>query len=187
MISTNDFRTGVTIELEGQPWVVVDFQHVKPGKGSAFVRSKIKNVITGAVLERNFSAGERVPRARVERREAQYLYGTGQEYVFMDVSTYEQTVVSEDTLGDGISYLKENMTVHIMTYDDRVIGVELPIFVELTVTQAEPGFRGDTASGGTKSATLETGAVVRVPLFVDVGDVLRIDTRTGEYIERVSS
>ncbi len=187
MISTNDFRTGVTIELDGQPWVVVDFQHVKPGKGSAFVRTKIKNVITGAVLEKTFNAGERVPRARIERREAQYLYSVGEDYTFMDVTTYDQTTISSETIGDGTLYLKENMNVHIMTFEGRVIGVEIPTFVELEVAQTDPGFRGDTATGGTKPATLETGAVVKVPLFVNVGDVLKIDTRTGEYIERVSS
>lgn len=187
MISTNDFRTGVTIELDGQPWVVVDFQHVKPGKGSAFVRTKIKNVITGAVLEKTFNAGERVPRARIERREAQYLYSVGEDYTFMDVTTYDQTTISSETIGDGTLYLKENMNVHIMTFEGRVIGVEIPTFVELEVAQTDPGFRGDTATGGTKPATLETGAVVKVPLFVNVGDVLKVDTRTGEYIERVSS
>ncbi|MGI6620062.1 MAG: elongation factor P [Bacillota bacterium] len=187
MISTNDFRTGVTIEVDGQPWIVIDFQHVKPGKGSAFVRTKLKNVITGAVLEKTFSAGERVPRARIERREAQYLYSVGDDYTFMDVNTYDQTTISKETLGEGILYLKENMNVHIMTYEGRVIGVELPTFVELEVVQTDPGFKGDTATGGSKPATLETGAVVKVPLFVNVGDVLKIDTRTGEYIERVSS
>ncbi len=187
MISTNDFRTGVTIEIDGQPWVVVDFQHVKPGKGSAFVRTKIKNVITGAVLEKTFNAGERVPRAHVEQREVQYLYGVDDQYVFMDVTTFEQTTVMKDTIGDGVLYLKENMNVYMMVYEGRVIGIELPNFVELEVTQTDPGFKGDTATGGTKPATLETGAEVKVPLFINRGDVLKIDTRTGEYIERVSS
>jgi elongation factor P len=186
MISTNDFRTGVTIEVDGQPWVVVDFQHVKPGKGSAFVRTKIKNVITGAVLEKTFNAGERVPRARIERRETQYLYSVGDDYTFMDVSTYDQTTINRETIGEGVLYLKENMNVHIMTYQGRVIGVEIPTFVELEVVQTDPSHKGDTVTGGTKPATLETGAVVKVPLFVNVGDVLKIDTRTGEYIERVS-
>mgnify|MGYP003792108093 CR=1 FL=1 len=187
MISTNDFRTGVTIEVDGQPWVVIDFQHVKPGKGSAFVRTKLKNVITGAVLEKTFSAGERVPRARIERREVQYLYSIGDDYTFMDVDTYDQTTIPKETIGEGILYLKENMNAHIMTYEGRVIGLELPTFVELEVVQTDPGFKGDTATGGSKPATLETGAVVKVPLFVNVGDVLKIDTRTGEYIERASS
>lgn len=187
MISTNDFRTGVTIEVDGQPWVVIEFQHVKPGKGSAFVRTKLKNVITGAVLEKTFAAGERVPRAHIERREAQYLYNVGDEYTFMDVNTYDQITIPKETIGDGVLYLKENMNVYVMSYEGRVIGVELPTFVELKVVHTEPGFKGDTATGGSKPATLETGAVVKVPLFVNVGDVLKIDTRTGEYIERVSS
>ncbi|HHY17184.1 MAG TPA: elongation factor P [Firmicutes bacterium] len=185
MISTNDFRTGVTVELDGQPWVVVDFQHVKPGKGSAFVRAKIKNVITGAVLERTFNAGEKLPRAHIERREVQYLYSVDEDFTFMDVTTYEQTTVSKDTIGDGVLYLKENMNVYIMAFEGRIIGVEIPNFVELKVVETDPGFRGDTATGGTKPAKLETGAVVRVPLFVNIGDVLKVDTRTGEYIERV--
>ncbi|HON87794.1 MAG: elongation factor P [Firmicutes bacterium] len=185
MISTNDFRTGVTIEIDGQPWVVVDFQHVKPGKGSAFVRAKIKNVITGSVLERTFNAGEKLPRAHIERREAQYLYGMGDELTFMDVTTYEQVTLSREVVGEGVLYLKENTNVYIMSYEGRVIGVEIPNFVELQVVETEPGFKGDTATGGTKQAKLETGAVVKVPLFVNVGDVLKIDTRTGEYIERV--
>ena len=185
MISTNDFRTGVTVEIDGQPWVVVDFQHVKPGKGSAFVRAKIKNVITGAVLERTFNAGEKLPRAHIERREAQYLYSVDEDFTFMDVTTYEQTTVSKDTLGDGVLYLKENTNVYIMTYEGRVIGVEIPNFVELKVVDTDPGFKGDTATGGTKPATLEAGAVVKVPLFINIGDVLKVDTRTGEYIERV--
>ncbi len=185
MISTNDFRTGVTIEIDGQPWVVVDFQHVKPGKGSAFVRAKIKNVITGSVLERTFNAGEKLPRAHIERREAQYLYGMGDELTFMDVTTYEQVTLSREVVGEGVLYLKENTNVYIMSYEGRVIGVEIPNFVELKVVETEPGFKGDTATGGTKQAKLETGAVVKVPLFVNVGDILKIDTRTGEYIERV--
>jgi len=185
VISTNDFRTGVTIEIDGQPWVVVDFQHVKPGKGSAFVRAKIKNVITGSVLERTFNAGEKLPRAHIERREAQYLYGMGDELTFMDVTTYEQVTLSREVVGEGVLYLKENTNVYIMSYEGRVIGVEIPNFVELQVVETEPGFKGDTATGGTKQAKLETGAVVKVPLFVNVGDVLKIDTRTGEYIERV--
>ncbi|HHW17912.1 MAG TPA: elongation factor P [Firmicutes bacterium] len=185
MISTNDFHTGVTIEIDGQPWVVVDFQHVKPGKGSAFVRAKIKNVITGAVLERTFNAGEKLPRAHIEKREAQYLYNVGDDYTFMDTSTYEQITISKEDVGPGVVYLKENMNVFILSYDGRIIGVEIPNFVDLKVVETEPGFRGDTATGGSKPAKLETGAVVKVPLFVNVGDVIKVDTRTGEYIERV--
>ncbi len=185
MISTNEFRTGVTVQIDGQPWVVVDFQHVKPGKGAAFVRAKIKNVITGSVLERTFNAGEKLPRAHIEKREATYLYGVGQECTFMDTETYEQTVILKDEVGNGVQYLKENMNVAILSYDNRVIGVEIPNFVELAVAQTDPGFKGDTASGGTKPATLETGAVIKVPLFVNVGDILKVDTRTNTYIERV--
>ncbi len=185
MISTNDFRTGVTVQIDGQPWVVVDFQHVKPGKGAAFVRAKIKNVITGGVLERTFNAGEKLPRARIEKREAQYLYGVGDDYTFMDLETYDQTMVSKNEIGNGVQYLKENMNVAILSYDNKVFGVEIPNFVELAVKQTDPGFKGDTASGGTKPAVLETGAVVKVPLFVNVGDTIKVDTRTNTYIERV--
>lgn len=185
MISTNDFRTGVTVEIDGQPWIVVDFQHVKPGKGSAFVRAKIKNVITGAVLERTFNAGEKLPRALIERREAQFLYAVDDDYTLMDNQTYEQITVKRQDIGEGANYLKENMNVVVLSYDNRVIGVEVPNFVELVVVETEPGFKGDTATGGTKLAKLETGATVKVPLFVNVGDVLKVDTRTGTYIERV--
>jgi elongation factor P len=185
MISTNDFHTGVTVEIDGQPWVVVDFQHVKPGKGSAFVRAKIKNVITGAVLERTFNAGEKLPKALIERKEAQYLYSQGDDYTLMDTQTYEQITVTRDDLGSGAQYVKENMNVFVLSYDNRVIGVEVPNFADLEVVAADPGFRGDTATGGSKPAKLETGAVVKVPLFVNVGDVIKVDTRTGQYIERV--
>ncbi len=185
MISTNDFHTGATIEIDGEPWVVVEFQHVKPGKGSAFVRAKIKNVITGAVLERTFNAGEKLPRARIERREAQFLYSMDRDYTFMDTETYEQVTLGEDAVGPGVKYLKENMTVYILLYDGRIIGVEVPNFVELKVVETDPGIRGDTATGGSKPAKLETGAVIKVPLFVNVGDVVKVDTRTGQYIERV--
>ncbi|MGI6631658.1 MAG: elongation factor P [Bacillota bacterium] len=185
MISTNDFHTGVTVEIDGQPWVVVDFQHVKPGKGSAFVRAKIKNIITGAVLERTFNAGEKLPKALIERREAQFLYSLDDEYTLMDTQSFEQITVRREDIGNGANYLKENMNVTVLSYDSRVIGVEVPNFVELKVVETEPGFKGDTATGGTKQARLETGAVVKVPLFVNVGDVLKVDTRTGTYIERV--
>lgn len=185
MISTNDFHTGVTVQIDGQPWVVVDFQHVKPGKGSAFVRAKIKNVITGAVLERTFNAGDKLPRAHIEKREAQFLYAVDDEMTFMDTETFEQTVITRQNVGPGAMYLKENMNVFILSYDNRVIGVEVPNFVELKVVETDPGFKGDTATGGSKPAKLETGAVIKVPLFVNVGDVLKVDTRTGTYIERV--
>lgn len=185
MISTNDFHTGLTIELDGEVYTVVDFQHVKPGKGSAFVRSKLKNVKTGYVIERTFRAGEKLPRAHIDYREMQYLYSSGDDNYFMDTSTYEQLVLSNETLGDAKKYLKENMVIGVQMYEGAPIGVELPNFVELAVVDTDPGLRGDTATGGSKPATLETGAVVQVPLFVNVGDVIRVDTRTGQYLERV--
>ena len=184
MISSNDFRPGVTIELDGNVWQVVDFQHVKPGKGAAFVRCKLKNLQTGAVVERTFNAAERLPNAEVVRREMQYLYENDGMYVFMDNETYEQTELSKETLGSALNFLKENMDVKIMIYDNRVLGVDLPNTVELTVVETDPGIRGDTATGGSKPAKMDTGYVVKVPLFINEGDVLRIDTRTGEYIER---
>lgn len=184
MISVNDFRTGVTIELDGSVFSVVDFQHVKPGKGAAFVRAKIKNVKTGAVLERTFNAGEKVPRARVESRQMEYLYENDGMYTFMDNENYEQVELSSDQLGDALKFLKENMTISIQFYQGAVMGVELPYSVELKVIETEPGIKGDTASGGTKPAKLETGHVVRVPFFINEGDILRVDTRTGDYIER---
>ena len=185
MISTNDFHTGLTIELDGEVYTVVDFQHVKPGKGSAFVRSRLKNVKTGYVIEKTFRAGEKLPRAHIDYREMQYLYSSGDENYFMDTSTYEQLVLSNETLGDAKKYLKENMVIGVQMYEGSPIGVELPNFVELAVVDTDPGLRGDTATGGSKPAPLETGAVVQVPLFVNVGDVIRVDTRTGQYLERV--
>ncbi|MDH7576210.1 MAG: elongation factor P [Bacillota bacterium] len=185
MISTNDFRTGLTIEVDGEVYSVVDFQHVKPGKGSAFVRSKLKNLRTGAVIERTFRAGEKVPRAHLERKEMQYLYREGDSFVFMDNETYDQISLSEDQLGDSVKYLKENSNIYLLIYAGNLIGSELPHAVELEVVATDPGIRGDTATGGTKPATLETGLVIQVPLFVEVGDVIRVDTRTGEYLERV--
>lgn len=184
MISTNDFRTGLTIELDGEVYTVVDFQHVKPGKGAAFVRSKLKNRRTGSVVEKTFRAGEKVARAHVDRREMQYLYNDGDSYVFMDTENYEQISLTKEQLDDAIRFLKENMIIHALFYKGQSFGVELPNTVELTVVETEPGVRGDTATGATKSATLETGAVVQVPLFVNVGDVLVIDTREGQYIQR---
>ncbi|MEW6228767.1 MAG: elongation factor P [Bacillota bacterium] len=185
MISTNDFHTGLTIELDGEVYTVVEFMHVKPGKGSAFVRSRLKNVKTGSVIERTFRAGEKLPRAHIDYREMQYLYSSGDENFFMDTSTYEQLTLSDDKLGDARKYLKENMIIGVQIYEGEPIGVELPNFVELAVVETDPGLRGDTATGGSKPATLETGAIVQVPLFVNVGDVIRVDTRTGQYLERV--
>ncbi len=184
MISTNEFHTGLTIELEGEVYSVVEFQHVKPGKGSAFVRSKLRNVKTGFTIERTFRAGEKVPRAHIEYREMQYLYSSGEDNFFMDTSTYDQINLNDEKLGDNKKYLKENMIIGVQMYEGAPLGVELPNSVELAVSDTDPGLRGDTASGGTKPATLETGAVVQVPLFVNIGDVIRVDTRTGQYLER---
>ena len=184
MISTNDFKTGVSIELDGDAYVVVDFQHVKPGKGSAFVRSKLKNVRTGGIVERTFNAGEKLPKAHLDRREMQYLYNDGDAFVVMDNENFEQMNLTDEQMGDGKIYLKENMNLSVLFFNGRVIGVDIPNNVELEVIDTEPGIKGDTASGGNKPATLETGAVVRVPFFINVGDVLRINTKTGEYIER---
>lgn len=184
MISSNDFRTGVTIEMDNDVWQVVDFQHVKPGKGAAFVRTKMKNVRTGAVVERTFNAGEKLPKAHIDRREMQYLYESDGSFVFMDNETYEQSELSKEALGDALNFLKENMNINIMFFQSNIIGVDLPNTVELEVVETDPGIRGDTATGGNKPAKLETGYVVKVPLFINVGDVLRIDTRSGDYIER---
>lgn len=185
MISSNDFRNGMTIEVEGDVYQVVEFQHVKPGKGAAFVRTKLKNVRTGAVIERTFNAGEKVPKAHVERREMQYLYNDGENYNFMDMESYDQVMLTKEQLGDCIKWLKDNMNIHVLMFQGQTIGVEVPNFVELQVVDTPPGIKGDTASGGTKPATLETGAIVQVPFFVETGDVLQIDTRTGTYIKRV--
>jgi len=185
LVSTNDFRTGLTIDLDGEAYQVIDFQHVKPGKGSPFVRSKLKNLRTGAVIEKTFNAGEKIPRARVERREVQYLYNDGGTYYFMDMENYDQLPLTREQLGDAVNFLKENMTLHIVMYQGKSIGVDLPNYVELKVIETAPGIRGDTATGGSKPATLETGYVVQVPLFVNTGDVLQVDTRTGLYLKRV--
>jgi len=184
VISVNDLRTGLTIEIDGTLYTVIEFLHVKPGKGAAFVRTKLKNLETGAVFERNFRAGERVNRAHIETKEMQYLYNTGDEYFFMDSRTYEQVSLSKDVLGDATYFLKDNMTIFVQFHQGRAIGVELPTFVELTVVQTDPGLKGDTATGGSKPATLETGLVVQVPLFIDQGEVIRVDTRTKEYLSR---
>lgn len=184
MISSTDFRTGLTIELDGGVWQVVEFQHVKPGKGAAFVRTKIKNVETGTVLERTFNPNEKMPSAHLETRRMQYLYEADGAYTFMDTETYEQTELSKEQLGDALNYLKEEMEVNLQMFKGRVIGVSLPNAVVLEVTECEPSVKGNTATGATKMAKVETGYEVRVPLFVNEGDKLRIDTRTGNYIER---
>ena len=184
MISSNDFRPGVTIEIDNQVWQVVDFQHVKPGKGAAFVRAKIKNLQTGAVIERTFNAGEKLPKAQVDRRPMQYLYADGDSFNFMDTETYDQVMLTKDQLTEALNFLKENMEITVLFFNGTIIGVELPNSVDFTVVETDPGIRGDTATGGTKPAKLETGYVVKVPMFINEGDVLRIDTRSGAYIER---
>jgi elongation factor P len=184
MISSNEFRTGTTIELDGDVFSVVEFQHVKPGKGAAFVRTKLKNVKTGGVVERKFNAGERVPKARIERREMQFLYKEGDNFIVMDTQNYEQFSLTAQQIGDGVKWIKENMSLGAVFFQENVIGVDIPNSVQLAVAETEPGVKGDTATGGTKPATLETGAVVNVPFFVNIGDVLIIDTRTGSYVQR---
>lgn len=184
MISSNEFKTGVTIEIEGEIFQIVDFQHVKPGKGAAFVRTKLKNVKTGSTTERKFNAGERLARARLDRREMQYLYKDGEQYVVMDNESYEQIMLNDAQIGNEVKWLKENMNLGILLYNNEVIGVDLPNSVELRVIETEPGIKGDTATGGTKAAIVETGASVQVPFFVNEGDVLVIDTRTGSYVSR---
>ncbi|MTI84172.1 MAG: elongation factor P [Firmicutes bacterium] len=185
MISTSDFRTGLTIEVDGDVFQIVDFQHVKPGKGAAFVRSKLRNVRTGSTVDKTFNPSEKIPKAHIDRRDVQYLYNDGQSYHFMDMETYDQFSMEKEELGDALKYLKENMTIQILMFQQKSIGIDLPNFVELTVVETAPGIKGDTASGGTKPATLETGYVVQVPFFMNEGDVLQIDTRTGHYIKRV--
>ena len=184
MVSAGDFRNGVTFEMDGQVLQVIEFQHVKPGKGAAFVRVKMRNVITGGVTERSFNPSDKFENAFVDRRDMQYLYADGDLYYFMDNETYEQLPIGRETLGTGFDFVKENMVCKVLSYKGNVFGVEPPTFVELGVTQTDPGFRGDTATNVLKPATLETGAVVRVPLFINEGDVIRVDTRTGEYLER---
>ena len=184
MISVNDLKTGLTLSLDNGLWSVVEFLHVKPGKGAAFVRTKLKNVETGQVVEKTFRAGEKVGKATLDRREMQYLYKEGAEFVMMDMENYEQLQVTADQVGDGVKYLKENMVVQILLHDGKIIGVDIPAHVVLEVTDTPPAEKGNTAQGGTKPATLETGAVVNVPFFVSNGDKIRVDTRTNEYLDR---
>ena len=184
MISAGDFRNGVTFEMDGQVVQIIEFQHVKPGKGAAFVRTKIRNVISGAVTEKTFNPTDKYPTAFVERKEMQYLYNDGDLYYFMDNESYENIPINKATLGDNFKFVKENMDCKVLSYKGSVFGVEPPFFVELEVTKTEPGFKGDTATNATKPATLETGAEIRVPLFINEGDMIRVDTRTGEYMER---
>ena len=184
MISAGDFRNGVTFELDGQVVQVVEFQHVKPGKGAAFVRTKYKNVKTGSVVERSFNPNEKFEQAQLTRQDMQFIYADGDLYYFMDVDTYEQTPIHSDKIGDGTKFLKEEMICKVVSYKGDIFQVELPITVELEITECEPGVRGDTTNNANKYATLETGAVVKVPLFVNQGEKIRVDTRTGEYLER---
>lgn len=184
MISVNDFKNGLTILVDGEIWRVVEFQHVKPGKGSAFVRSKLKNLRSGAVQEKTFRAGEKVERAQIDNKKMQYLYADGTSLVFMDMETYEQLELPEERVKEELNYLKENMVINIIMFGSETLGVDLPNTVDLEVTATEPGIKGDTASGGSKPATLETGLVVQVPFFIDEGDVLTINTQDGSYISR---
>lgn len=185
MISASEFRNGVTFELDGQIFQIVEFQHVKPGKGAAFVRVKMRNIVTGSTVERTFNPSDKMPKAHIERKDMQYLYQDGDLYYFMDVETYEQNPLNRSSIGDALKFVKENDVVKILAHKGNVFGIEPPTFVELEVTETEPGFKGDTAQGATKPATLETGATIKVPLFVNQGDRIRVDTRTGEYMERV--
>ena len=185
MISAGDFRNGLTVLIEGNIYQILEFQHVKPGKGAAFVRTKLKNIISGGVVEKTFRPTEKFDTAHIDRKDMQYLYSDGELYHFMDVETYDQIALNEDAIGDSLKFVKENEMVKICSHNGNVFAVEPPLFVELAITETEPGFKGDTAQGATKPATVETGAVVYVPLFVEQGDVLKIDTRTGEYLSRV--
>jgi elongation factor P len=185
VISTGDFRNGARLELEGEPYYIVEFQHVKPGKGGAFVRTKLKSYKTGNLIDRTFRSGERFEEPNLQEREMQFLYRAGASYTFMDTESFEQFTYEKKQLGENADLLKENMVSTILVYEHQPIAVELPIFVELKVVDAEPGVRGDTASGGTKPAVVETGATIKVPLYLEVGEVIKIDTRTREYVERV--
>lgn len=184
MISTGDFKTGMTIEFDNNLQQIIDFQHVKPGKGPAFVRSTLRNVRTGAVLDKTWRAGEKVERAMIDKREMQYLYRDGSSYVFMDNNTFDQLTIAPDTLGEATNFLIENNNAVMMMYGDEIVGVDLPAAVELTITETEPGIQGDRVSGATKPATLETGLVLQVPLFIEKGETIKVDTRNGEYTSR---
>ena len=185
MISAGDFKNGVTVEIDGNIYQILEFQHVKPGKGAAFVRTKIKNIISGGVVERTFRPTEKFPQARIDRVDMQYLYSDGDLFHFMNVESYDQVALNSDTIGDALKFVKENEMCKVCSYNGNVFSVEPPLFVELEITETEPGFKGDTATGATKPAIVETGASVQVPLFVSQGDKIKIDTRTGEYLSRV--
>ncbi|HUJ16396.1 MAG TPA: elongation factor P [Nitrospirota bacterium] len=184
-VSTTEFRNGLKIEIDGEPYVIVEFQHVKPGKGGAFVRTKFKSLKTGNVTDKTFRAGEKVDVPELEEKNMQYLYAADKDRVFMDTSSYEQVSMSEKQLGDNINYLKENMEIKVLYHKGQPINIEIPMFVELAIAKTDPGVRGDTASGGSKPATLETGAVVKIPFYLNEGDIIKVDTRTGTFIERV--
>ena len=185
MISAGDFRNGITIEYENNIYQIIEFQHVKPGKGAAFVRTKLKNIKNGGVVEKTFRPTEKCPQARIDRKDMQYLYSDGDLFHFMDAETYDQIALSADNVGDSLKFVKENDTVKICSHNGDVFAIEPPLFVELEITETEPGVKGDTATGATKPAVVETGATVYVPLFVELGDKIKIDTRTGEYLSRV--
>ena len=185
MISAGDFKNGLTIELDGGIFIITDFQHVKPGKGAAFVRSTMKNLETGATIERTFRPSEKMPRAQIDRRDLQYLYNDGTLYYFMDNESFEQLEINASDVGDSLVFVRENETVQVQVHNGRIFGIEPPMHVELEITETEPGFAGNTAQGATKPATVETGAVIKVPLFVSTGEKVKIDTRTGEYLGRV--
>lgn len=184
MISAGDFRNGITIEVDGNIFQIVEFQHVKPGKGAAFVRTKLKNIINGGVVEKTFRPTEKFPQARIDRKDMQYLYSDGDLFTFMDMETYDQVALNAETVGDTLKFVKENEICKVCSHNGSVFAVEPPLFVELEITDTEPGFKGDTATGASKPATVETGAVVYVPLFVNQGDKIKIDTRTGDYLSR---
>lgn len=184
MVSAGEFRNGMTVEIEGNVFQIVEFQHVKPGKGAAFVRTKLRNIISGGVIEKSFRPTERFENAHIDRVDMQYLYNDGEFYNFMDINTFEQIALTDEQVGDSLKFVKENEMVKICSYKGNVFSIEPPLFVELVITDTEPGFKGDTATGATKPATVETGAVVYVPLFVNQDDKIRIDTRTGEYMAR---
>ncbi|MDE6687140.1 MAG: elongation factor P [Lachnospiraceae bacterium] len=185
MISAGDFRNGITIEFDGNVYQIIEFQHVKPGKGAAFVRTKLKNIKSGGVVEKTFRPTEKCPQARIDRKEMQYLYADGDLYNFMDTENYDQIALNKETVGDALKYVKENEMVKVCSHNGSVFAIEPPLFVELQITETEPGLKGDTATGATKPAIVETGAQVMVPLFVDQGEMIKIDTRTGEYLGRV--
>lgn len=185
MISAGDFRNGITLEIDGNVFQIIEFQHVKPGKGAAFVRTKIRNVMSGGVVEKTFRPTEKFPAARIDRVDMQYLYSDGDLFNFMDVNSYEQVALNQETIGDALKFVKENEMCKVCLHNGKVFSVEPPLFVELDINETEPGFKGDTAQGATKPAVVETGATVYVPLFVEQGDKIKIDTRTGEYLSRV--